>query len=172
MPKVRGSNLGSKKRYAGLLEKKGKEEIEIIGLEAIRGDWTEAAQEFQIQLLKKIFHKEDPTSFIKSFVKKIKSGAIDEKLIYRKSLRKPLKDYTKTTPPHVKAARKLQVLESKIIEYVITKKGPEPIQKIKHEIDHEHYIKKQIGPIANTILFFLDKDFEEIIQDSSQTKLF
>ena len=172
MPKVRGSEVGSKKRYAGLIEKNGKEEIQITGLEAIRGDWTEAAQEFQISLLNKIFHKQDPEKFIKDYVKKIRKGDLNKKLIYRKSLRKPLEEYTKTTPPHVKAARKLPKLNSKIIEYIITEKGPEPIQNQKHKIDFEHYIKKQIAPIANTILFFLDKDFDEIIEESKQTKLF
>src|SRR3989344_356711 len=40
-------NIGAKKRYAGLKEVDGKEVLEIVGLEAIRGDWTDAAQEFQ-----------------------------------------------------------------------------------------------------------------------------
>src|SRR3989344_6424313 len=52
IPKIRGGkNTGAKKRYAGLIEKNGKEELDIIGLEAIRGDWTEAAQDFQKELL-------------------------------------------------------------------------------------------------------------------------
>jgi DNA polymerase II len=172
LPPIRNSEAGSKKRYAGLLEKNGKEEIQVVGLEAIRGDWTEVAQEFQLKLLDKIFHKEEFVAFIKSYVKKIKDGKLDDKLIYRKSITKPLEAYTKTTPPHVKAAHKLDKLDSRIIQYVVTTDGPEPIQKIKHKIDYEHYIEKQIAPIANTILFFFDRDFEEIIQSSKQMKLF
>ncbi len=172
MPKTRGSEAGSKKRYAGLIEKNGKEEIQIVGLEAIRGDWTEAAQEFQVKLLNKVFHKEEFIPFIKSYVKEILSGKLDDKLIYRKSLRKSAEDYTKTTPPHVKAARKLDKIESSLIEYLITTEGPEPIQKLKHKIDYDHYINKQIAPIANTILHFFGKNFDEIIKSSSQTKLF
>ena len=172
MPKVRGSELGSKKRYAGLIEKNGKEELQIVGLEAIRGDWTDIAKEFQIELLNKIFHKENPSTFIRNYVKKINSGSLDKKLIYRKSLRKPLADYIKTTPPHVKAARLLPKLESNIIEYIITSNGPEPIQNKKHKLNYEHYIKKQIEPIANSILFFFDKTLDEILKSSKQTKLF
>ncbi len=172
MPKARDSKLGSKKRYAGLIEKSGKETIQIVGLEAIRGDWTEVAQEFQIQLLKKIFHKQEFVEFIRKYVKDLKSGKFDKKLIYRKSLRKPLSQYVKTTPPHVKAARKLDSLDSNIIEYCITEDGPEPIKKLKHSLNYKHYIEKQIKPIANTILFFFDKDFDEITQDSKQMKLF
>ncbi len=172
IPKLRGQETAAKKRYAGLIEKNGKEEVEIIGLEAIRGDWTEAAQEFQRELLKRIFKKQDITDFIKSYVKKIKSGQLDSKLVYRKSIRKSLKDYTKTTPPHVKAARQLDKLDSNIIEYYQTTEGPEPIQKLKHKIDYEHYIKKQIEPIANQVLILFNKNFEDIFQTSKQAKLF
>src|SRR3989338_950992 len=121
LPKVRGeSEAGAKKRYAGLVEKNGKEEIEIVGLEAIRGDWTEAAQDFQKELLNKVFHKEAVDQFIKSYIKGIMDGGMDKKLVYRKSIRKGLHEYTKITPPHVKAARLLDVFESNIIEYYIT----------------------------------------------------
>jgi len=171
MPKVRGSELGSKKRYAGLI-KQDKEKIEITGLEAIRGDWTDAAQEFQVELLNKIFHKEEFVQFIRDYVKKLKQGKLDDKLIYRKSIRKPLSSYVKTTPPHVKAARKLDKLNSNIIEYYITENGPEPIEKLTSKIDYKHYIDKQIKPIADAILFFFDKDFKEIIEESKQMKLF
>lgn len=171
LPKVRNSEkeTGSKKRYAGLVEKNGKEEVEIVGLEAIRGDWTQAAKDFQIELLNKIFHKQDPINFIKDYIKKIESGKLNDKLIYRKSIRKNLKEYTKTTPPHVKAARQLDNLESNIIEYIVTIEGPEPIQKLKHKIDYEHYIKKQITPIADSILTFFNTSVEKIIGGAQKT---
>lgn len=173
IPKLRGKETAAaKKRYAGLKEVNGKEEMEIVGLEAIRGDWTDAAQEFQVELLNKIFHDQPIEPYIKSYVAKIREGKIDDKLVYRKSIRKSLEKYTKTTPPHVKAARLLPNLESSIIEYYITTAGPEPIQKLKHKLDYEHYIEKQIKPIANQILLLFEKDFDEIIQKSKQTKLF
>ncbi|MBS3088267.1 DNA polymerase II [Candidatus Pacearchaeota archaeon] len=173
IPKLRGKETAAaKKRYAGLKEVNGKEELEIVGLEAIRGDWTDAAQEFQKELLNKIFHDQPIEPYIKSYVTRIKEGKLDDKLVYRKSIRKSLEQYTKTTPPHVKAARLLPNLESSIIEYVVTVKGPQPIQLQKNKIDYEHYIEKQIKPIANQILLLFDKDFDEIIQTSKQTKLF
>lgn len=162
----------AKKRYAGLIEKDGKEELEITGMEAIRGDWTEAAREFQKELLMKLFHKENLEPFIKSYVRKIRDGKIDEQLVYRKSLRKPVEEYVKTTPPHVKAARLLDKIESSIIEYYITTEGPEPLQKLKHKIDYDHYIEKQIAPIANQILALLGKSLEDINKGSKQAKLF
>jgi DNA polymerase-2 len=162
----------AKKRYAGLKEVNGKEELEIVGLEAIRGDWTDAAKEFQIELLNKLFHNEQVETFIKTYVKKIREGKMNEKLVYKKSIRKSLEEYTKTTPPHVKAARQLDHLDSNLVEYYITTEGPEPIQKLKHKIDYEHYIEKQIRPIANQILSLFNKDFNDLAQKSKQTTLF
>lgn len=175
IPKIRDKKddeeTAAKKRYAGLIEKDGKEILEITGLEAIRGDWTEAAKDFQKELLLRVFHGESADIFVKEFIKKIKSGKLDSKLIYRKSIRKSLEEYTKTTPPHVKAARKLDKLTSSLIEYYITIDGPEPIQKLKHRIDYEHYIKKQIEPIANQILTLFNKTLSDTIKGSSQTTL-
>ena len=141
-------------------------------MEAIRGDWTEAAREFQKELLMKLFKHEQVEPFIKSYVKKIREGKLDSQLIYRKSLRKTVEEYTKTTPPHVKAAKLLDKIESNIIEYYITTEGPEPVQKLKHKIDYEHYIEKQIAPIANQILILLGKSLEEIEKSQKQSKLF
>lgn len=172
MQKEDGEQKAAKKRYAGLVEKDGKEELEITGMEAIRGDWTEAAREFQKELLMKLFKKEPIEPFIKSYVKKIKEGKLDSQLVYRKSIRKSLEEYTKTTPPHVKAARLLDKIESNIIEYYITTEGPEPLQKLKHKIDYEHYIEKQIAPIANQVLILLGKSLEDIQKGSKQARLF
>ena len=172
MPKVRSGIAGAKKRYAGLLIKDNKESMQFVGLEFMRSDWTEAAMEFQKELFHKIFHKKDPTNYIKEFVDKVKKGKYDSKLVYTKSLRKKLDQYTKITPPHVKAARKLDKLTSSKIEYYITEDGPEPKDILKSKIDYEHYINKQIKPIADSILSFYGVTFEEVILGTKQTTLF
>ena len=172
MPRIRSGEKGAKKRYAGLLLKDGKEELQFVGMEAIRGDWTNLAKKYQHELYTRIFHNQEVAEFTKKFIRDIKSGKYDNLLTYRKSIRKALKDYVKTTPPHVKAARQLETLESDIIEYVVTEQGPEPIQKIKHKFDYEHYIQKQIKPLAETVLLFFNKKFEDLLNDSSQTTLF
>lgn len=174
MPRIRHAATGSKKRYAGLLvDAKGKEKIDIVGLEFVRRDWTDIAKEFQQELLKKIFHKKEVAEYIKKIVKEIKQGKYDKELVYRKAIRKEVDEYTKTTPPHVKAARLLgKDLKSTLIEYVITSAGPEPIQKQKHKIDYKHYIEKQIKPIADAILVFYEQSFDDIIAGASQKTLF
>jgi len=174
MPRIRYAEVGSKKRYAGLLvDANGNERIDIVGLEFVRRDWTELARNFQQELLSRVFHKQEVADYIRRIVKEVKEGKHDKLLVYRKAIRKEVEAYTKTTPPHVKAARLLgKDLKSSLIEYVITTNGPEPVQKKKHRIDYEHYIEKQIKPIADAILVFYNQSFEDIIAGSSQKTLF
>ena len=175
MPTVRGSEEGAKKRYAGLLvDDSGKEEIKFTGMEFVRGDWTDLSKKFQMALFELIFHKEDVAPFIKKFVSDLKEGKYDNLLVYRKHISKEISEYTKTTPPHVKAARKLNAgqLTSNLIEYVMTSDGPEPVQQIKHKFDYEHYIDKQIKPIADTVLSVYGQNFDDILKNSKQSSLF
>lgn len=172
MPKTRGKETGAKKRYAGLLIKKGEEKIEVTGMEAIRGDWTILAKKFQMELLDRVFHNKEIDSFIKKFILDLKKGKFDADLVYRKHIRKSLEEYTATTPPHVKAARKLESFYGDVVEYVMTEDGPEVIQQIKHKIDYDHYLDKQIKPIAESILVFFNRKFEDLVKGSSQKGLF
>ncbi|MBC8500639.1 MAG: DNA polymerase II [Nanoarchaeota archaeon] len=172
MPKIRDSEKGSKKRYAGLIVKNGKEKMDFVGLEFVRRDWTELAKKFQLELLEKIFHKKEVAEYVKKFVNDLKKGKYNKLLVYRKAIRKNLNAYIKTTPPHVKAARMLKELKSNIIEYVITVNGPEPIELHKSRIDYDHYIEKQLKPLADTVLSFYNTNFDDIVKNSSQKTLF
>ena len=166
MPKLRGAEKGAKKRYAGLVNGK----LEITGLEAVRGDWTELAQTFQKELLMRVFKEEKVAPFVIKFIAELKKGKKDDLLVYRKAIRKPLEEYTKITPSHIKAARKLKDFKGKSIEYVYTKDGVEPLQLAKGNYDYDHYIKKQIKPIAEAVLVFFDLKFDELV--SGQKTLF
>ncbi|MBT4174080.1 DNA polymerase II [archaeon] len=159
MPKLRGGTKGAKKRYAGLV--KGK--LEVVGMEAVRGDWTGLARRFQMELLVKVFKGEKLDTWIRKFVADFKKGKFDDELVYRKGLRKPLDEY-RVNPPHVKAARKVKGFNSAVVEYIITEDGPECTSHIKHKLDYKHYLDKQIKPIANTVLELLGKDFDELLQ--------
>ncbi|MFW5865515.1 MAG: DNA polymerase II [Nanoarchaeota archaeon] len=173
MPSVRGeSGVGAKKRYAGLkLLEDGNTQLDFTGLEFVRRDWTELSKEFQMKLLDLIFAEKEVTGFVKEFVQKLKQGTYDDLLIYTKALRKPIKEYTKTTPPHVKAAKKLDKLTTNIINYIMTTDGPEPTEKLEHPPDYDHYIEKQIKPIAESILRLEGKYFDDVIQGSEQKGL-
>ena len=80
----------------------------------------------------------------------MRDGKKDSDLVYRKSLRKGVDSYTKSSPPHVKAARLLPKPRG-VISYVVTHQGPQPVGYVTAPIDYEHYIDKQIKPIAGIV---------------------
>jgi len=160
---LRGSEQGAKKRYAGLLKINGEEEIEFVGMEFVRSDWTKLAKEFQVQLYLKIFNGEEIADWLRSIVHKVNSGTFDDKLVYRKRLRKEIDEYQKSGPPHVRAARMINKT-SGTVEYVITKRGPVPIELTHGDLDYRHYIEKQLKPIADSVLGLLGESFDSIIK--------
>lgn len=172
LPEIRGGKVGSKKRYAGLLIDAGAEQIEFVGLEAVRRDWSEVSKRFQRGLLERVFHDEPVQEFIRAFIADLRAGRFDDQLTYKKALRKELAAYTKTTPPHVKAARKQRGDTGRIVAYVMTLQGPEPVSAMTALPDYAHYIEHQIAPIADAILRFLGTDFESIVQTKKQLALF
>lgn len=159
---ARGSEAGAKKRYAGLVEINGKKEIEFVGMEFVRSDWTKLAKEFQEELYLKVFAGEEVDDFIRNTIKELKRGKYDDKLVYRKRLRKEVEDYTKNIPPHVRAAKMLRE-PGDVVYYVITERGPIPIQMKYNDIDYDHYIDKQLKPIADSVLALLGKSFDSIV---------
>ena len=52
------------------------------------------------------------------------------------------------------------------ISYVITTAGPEPVDNVEHPLDREHYVVKQVRPVAEPVLETLGLDFEQVIGDS------
>ena len=127
MPEVRQGTGGSKKRYAGCIGDATSGRLDVVGLEAVRSDWTPLAKGFQRELLDRIFHDRPVDDFVRDFLGALRQGTLDDLLAYKKAVRKPLDDYTTTTPAHVKAARKQSGPPTRIIEYVVTDAGPEPV---------------------------------------------
>jgi DNA polymerase elongation subunit (family B) len=172
LPEIRGGKVGSKKRYAGLLINNGAEEIEFVGLESVRRDWSEVSKRFQRQLLQRVFHDQPVQEFIRNFIADLRAGRFDDQLTYKKAIRKELTAYTKTTPAHVKAARKQSGPGGRIIAYVMTLQGPEPLGELTAPPDYAHYIEHQIAPIADAVLRFVGTDFESVLQTKKQLALF
>jgi DNA polymerase-2 len=170
LPEVRSGETGSKKRYAGLTREGA---LEIVGLEAVRRDWSEVARQFQRALLARVFADEEVEGFIRTFVADLRAGRFDEALVYRKGLSKPLEAYTKTTPPHVSAARKQAGPPGRIVRYVMTLAGPEVVGETTAPPDYEHYVEHQLKPIADAVLRLLGKpDFDALLGRRPQLSLF
>ncbi len=173
MPTRHGGG-GARKRYAGLVDH-GDEKppiVELVGMEAVRSDWTELARRSQRELYQRLFHDRPVEEFLCRTVAELRAGEHDPLLIYRRKLRKPLAAYTATTPPHVAAARKMTTPPGRRVAYVMTHAGPEPATERRATIDHEHYVQKQLRPIAEPVLAVLGIDFDRAIGDASQLDLF
>ncbi|GGB82968.1 DNA polymerase [Marinobacterium zhoushanense] len=174
MPRMRHSEKGSKKRYAGLKRTgKGGEELVFRGLESVRTDWTALARSFQRELYARIFHDRPYHPLIAETIECLRGGRSDELLVYHRRLRQPLEAYTHNQPPHVKAARLLEAERRQqrlppaytvgdSVQYLITVNGPEPLELLRSPIDYQHYVDKQLLPVADSILPFLGEGFEAL----------
>lgn len=155
----------NKKRYAGFAEE-GK--IDIVGFEAVRGDWCELAKNVQsrvIELILKTGKVDEAVKFVKSIIFDLRRYSFRiEDLIIWKSIDKNLEEYD-VTAPHVVAARKAMkagylVSRGVKIGYVIVKGSgkvsdraePYFMVKEKNRIDVEYYVDRQIVPVAMRIL--------------------
>ena len=169
LPSVRHGGAGARKRYAGLID--GEDAVEFTGMEVVRRDWTALAKDVQRELYARLFSGATVDDYLAETAAALRKGDLDDKLIYRKGLRKRPGDYTANTPPHVAAARKSSRSE-RVISYVMTVAGPEPLDALTSEPDREHYLDKQVRPVAEPVLAALGLDFDKAVGDDRQLSLF
>jgi DNA polymerase-2 len=176
LPLARGSTRGAStrgasKRYAGLRHGETVDELEFVGMEVVRRDWTDLAKQVQKELYRRLFTDQSVDVYLAEIVRRVRNGELDDALVYRKNLRKDTVDYTATTPPHVAAARKATQDPGRLIRYVMTVAGPEPVDEVQNALDREHYVSKQVRPVAEPVLAALGLDFEQVIGDRRQLDL-
>lgn len=174
MPTIRGTDQGSKKRYAGMIQEGDTQRMVFKGLETVRTDWTPLAQQFQQSLYLRIFRNEPYQDYVRETIASLMAGELDAQLVYRKRLRRPLAEYERNVPPHVRAARLADEENQKrgrapqyqnrgTIKYLWTTSGPEPVDYQRSPLDYDHYLTKQLQPVADGILPFLDDDFATLM---------
>ncbi len=152
------------KRYAGLLTDGS---LDIVGLEVVRGDWSEIARQVQEEVLEKILQDQSPekaVEAVRTIIRKLENGEVPiAELTIRKTLTKPIEKYA-VRVPHVEVARKLlkegwTLMVGDKVAYVIVKGSGKLFQKAKpynqvkqEEVDKEYYLENQIKPAAMRIL--------------------
>ena len=156
----------AKKRYVGLTPD-GK--IDIVGFEAVRGDWSELAKETQMrvaEIILKTGRVDEAVEYVRSVIEKLRRGEVDyRKLIIWKTLTKRPSEY-EAEQPHVYAARLMERAGIRVepgmkIGYVIVKGGEKLSRKARpyfmakpSDIDVDYYIEKQVIPAAMRILSY------------------
>jgi DNA polymerase-2 len=162
MPTLRGSDRGSKKRYAGLTSSG---ELVIKGLEAVRTDWTALARNSQRELFRRVFAGEPWRDWVLGLRRELEAGKHDAELLYRKRLRREVADYA-SEAPHVRAAKLAAEAASEgeatatEVEYLMTVNGPEPLNALTSRLDYAHYLDKQLAPALDVVLRLLGTSFE------------
>src|SRR5690606_32374306 len=123
----------------------------------------------------RIFQGRPYADYVRDYVRRTLAGELDELLVYRKRLRRRLADYQRNVPPHVRAARIADAYNERQgrprqyqsggwISYVITVAGPEPLETRQSPIDYDHYLNRQLRPVADAILPFVGDDFARLIE--------
>ncbi|MEM3783236.1 MAG: DNA polymerase domain-containing protein, partial [Thermofilum sp.] len=186
-----------KKNYLGLL-KEGKVDIKgLTGKKRNTPDYIKNVFSDIIAELSKadnilVFEKsvEKVEEKVKDSLKHLKKHEVPlDQLAFKVALTKSLKEYTKTTPQHVKAARQLleyrkklklvppdvkleeAVPEGEIIAFVKTrnKEGVKAVQVARlDEIDPDKYIEIMKTTLQQ-VLDALEIDFEDLLEGKTQT---
>jgi len=174
----------AKKRYCGVLED-GR--IDVVGLEAVRGDWAEIAKEVQEHVIEIVLREGDidkAVEYVRGIIRKLEEGQIPiEKLVIWKTIGKSLEDYEVDTA-HVAAARKLveagyTISKGEKIGFVILKGDgrlsdktmPYILVKDPSEIDYEYYVEKQVIPAALRILGYFGIREQQLRKGGHRTLL-
>lgn len=153
----------AKKKYAGL---KDDGVIEIVGLEAIRGDWSEVAKAAQREVVEAILRVgvEEGVRVARRHIDNLLNQRVPLKqLIIWKQITKSIEEY-EATAPHVEVAKKLieegwRIRPGDKVGYVIVKGAGRLYTRVKpyfkaelNEIDWNYYVEKQVLPVCLRIL--------------------
>jgi len=172
----------AKKRYAGLQQDGN---LDIVGLEVIRGDWAGVAKRVQEQVLEIILNEQSSKKaidYLRSVIVALKNRKVPfNELIMWKSLTKTPEAYTNRAP-HVEAAKKLRekglcLTGGDKVGYVILKGKGRLYNRVKpyifanyNEIDVDYYINNQVLPAVTRILAFLNLNEAELLKEVKETE--
>jgi DNA polymerase I len=154
----------AKKRYAGLLSDG---QLDIVGLEVMRGDWALVAKKVQENVLEIILKQQSPSkaaAFVQEFIRQLRQKLVSIRdLVIWKTLTKPPEEY-EVKAAHVEAARMLkqkgwELAVGDKVGYVVVTGAGRLYERVKpyayanyDEVDLEYYVTKQVVPAAARIL--------------------
>jgi DNA polymerase I len=171
----------AKKKYCGLLPN-GR--LDIVGLEAVRGDWAACAKNVQEKVLEMILQKKTPAEaaeFVREYIMDLRQKKVPYKdLIIWKTLTKKVEEY-EVRAPHVEAAKHLlkegwELSMGDKVGFVITIGAGKLYEKAKpyflttyDQVDIEYYVTNQVMPAASRILEMFGISEEKLVP-SAETK--
>jgi DNA polymerase I len=172
----------AKKRYAGLRQDGS---LDIVGLEVIRGDWSEVAKKVQENVLEIILKEKSSqkaVGYVQSVVDELRQRKVPFRdLIIWKTLTKPVEKYA-VKASHVEAAKMLRDKGWRLtvgdkVGYVIVAGEGRLYQRVKpylfasyDEVDVNYYVTKQVVPAAARVLQFFGVAEGELLKATEKEK--
>ena len=173
----------AKKKYAGLRTDR---QIDVVGLEAVRGDWSNLARDVQNTVLRMVLEDANPsraTAYVQELTSNLRSKKLPlSSFIIWKTLTKPVGAY-EVNAPHVEVAKKMAkdgwpVTAGDKVGFVITKRPGKLFQKAEphykettDDLDYDYYVRNQIVPAAARILEILGVSEDKLLAPASQASL-
>lgn len=173
----------AKKRYCGLLPNG---QLDIVGLEVVRGDWADVARRSQEKVLEILLKEKSPkkaVQFVQQYITNLRAKKVPYRdLIIWKTLTKPVEKYA-VKAPHVEAAKMLkeegwEVSSGDKVGYVITVGTGRLHTRVKpfafasyEETDLEYYVTNQVVPAVTRILQVFDIQKEKLLPSERQERL-
>jgi DNA polymerase, archaea type len=170
----------AKKKYAGL---RTDGQLDVVGLEAVRGDWSNLARDVQNTVLRMVLEDADPTraaAYAKDLTVDLRSKNLPlSTFVIWKTLTKQVASY-EVNAPHVEAAKKMakegwSVTAGDKVGFVITNRPGKLYQKAEphykvsiDEVDYDYYVHNQIIPAAARILEVLGVSEDQLIAGPSR----
>jgi DNA polymerase I len=168
----------AKKKYAGLLDDG---ELDVVGMEAIRGDWSNLARNVQNEVLKLVLQDSNPVrarSYVKNLVKDLESAKVSKSslVIWKTLTKRP--DAYEVNAPHVEVARKMAkegwpVSVGDKVGFIVTKNPGKLYQKAEphfkvsmEQVDYDYYVHNQIVPAAARVLEVFGIHEEDLLEPS------
>src|SRR5438445_8906550 len=165
----------AKKKYAGL---RTDGQIDVVGLEAVRGDWSNLARDVQNTVLRMVLEDANPsraTAYVQDLTRNLKTKNLPlSSFIVWKTLTKPVEAY-EVNAPHVEVAKKMAkdgwpVTAGDKVGFVITKRPGKLFQKAEphykvtiEDVDYDYYVRNQIVPATVRTLEILGVSEDQLL---------
>jgi len=168
----------AKKRYAGITEGG---ELDIVGLEAVRGDWSDAAKRAQAEVLEVLLKEGSVERAVEravEWVRRARAGEIPLKqlIIWRQLTKQP--DEYEATAPHAVVARHMRaggwdVRVGDKVGFIVVKGAGKLNERVKpyfevtaDHVDWDYYAEKQIAAACGRILEAVGVDESRLLSAS------
>ena len=174
MPTIRGAEQGSKKRYAGLIARAGgEEEMVYKGPKRCAPTgrrWRSSSSSSSINAssngsptrLCARLRRQNPERRLRRSAGLPQAPAQKaRRLSAQRTAARPRRAHRRRLQSQ--PGRPLQYQNGGWISYVMTVAGPEPLETRHSPIDYQHYLERQLQPVADAILPFLHDDFTTLV---------